>query len=487
MNKSSANGRQEETQMSVRLGLGKKIEAKFDGDLVCSDGGMLLLRKADEGLDLAESAALCVRDWRTGATRHSIVSLLRQRIYGIAAGYEDCNDATQLRFDAMHGLALGYAPEESRGLASQPTLSRFENKVDVVGLQALQRLLVHLYVRTQKRAPKVIRLSMDTTCDEVHGYQQLTFHNGFYGTDCYIPLFIFADNGFPLCAKLRSGRAAPGEDGLKMLSEVVEALRLAWPGVRIELTADSAFSLPELFEYCEENEVTYFIATRSHHGIAYRADELIERCRKRYEELGYEAVPFKQYTTKAEEKERKLRWRQREERIRFASKEEGRMQEHFERGWAVRAFCEYKYQCRDWTKQRRHIVRCEYTEQGPDTRVIITNASGNKASRLYEDKYCRRARCENWIKELKNYLKCDRTSCQEFTANQFRLLLHTLAFVLILEIKNKSGMVTATAETIRLRLLKIGVVVKELSHKVTLRLSRTATHQWEFQQAWSRL
>lgn len=475
----------EQAQMSLDLGLGKEIKANFDGRYVCSDGGSLLLRKADERLELCELAALCLPDTRSGSVKHGVTELLRQRIYAIACGYEDCNDANELRSDAMHRLAIGFLPEDGHRLASQPTLSRFENRVDDTCLESLQSLLVHLFVRAHKRAPKVIRMSMDTTCDEVHGYQQLSFYNGFYETDCYTPLFIFADNGFPLCAKLRAGNASPAEDSLRMLRSVVRNLRLAWPGVRLELTADAGFAIPELYEYCEANGILYFIGTRSHNGLGYHAEPLVLDCKARFEELGYATEPLKKYGQLVDAKSRQRQWRQRQERLRFSSKAEGRMQEHFEEDWSVRRYSEFLYGSREWSHERRHIARCEYTAEGPDMRYVVTNATGSYAKRLYEEKYCRRARCENWIKELKNYLKCDRTSCQEFNANQFRLFLHTFAFVLLLQIRQKAGMADATVETIRLRLLKVAVVIRERARDVILHLASDAVARQNYQRAWN--
>ncbi len=226
----------EQEQLRLDIGLGKVIEANFDGGRISSDGGALLLRKADDWLQLTETATMCLTEnRRADQLKHSAENMLRQRIYGIANLYEDCNDASRLRFDDMHKLAVGRLPSEA-ALASQPTLSRFENSLDDVSLKALQLVLVHAYVRMQskglrKKRPKVVRLQIDTTCDEIHGYQQMTFYNGFYETQCYVPLFIFTDDGFPLIALLRPGNAAPGDGALRMLKLVVENLRMAWPGI----------------------------------------------------------------------------------------------------------------------------------------------------------------------------------------------------------------------------------------------------------------
>lgn len=457
------------------------------GDCISTDGGLLLLRKADDRLELTELAAWCIGDVRRAdLVKHKLANLLRQRIYAIASGYEDCNDAAKLCRDGMHKLALGFLPQDERRLASQPTLSRWENAVDEVGLAAMQKLLVHTYIRSKKKRPKLIRLAMDTSADEVHGYQQLSFYSGFYEMYCYVPLFIFDDDGFPLAALLRQGNPGPAEGGVRMLKEVVKALRLAWPGVAIELTADAGFCTPELYEYCEANAVTYFIGIKSNSALKYHSEELVRECKAAFDEFGFETAPLEKYGYYSPAA-RKLAWRQREERIRFSSKEEGRMQEHFEDDLVVRRFCEFEYDAREWSHARRILTRVEYTAEGPDVRYVVTNAKGSYPKRLYEEKYCRRARCENWIKDLKNYLKCDRTSCQEFSANQFRLLLHTFAYLLMWEVRRTAGLHTVTMETVRLHLLKVGVLVKETARRVWLHLASDFPWQKEYARAWNHL
>jgi hypothetical protein len=484
MTECKSNDKQEQGQLLLDLGFGKEIEAKFDGDGICTDGGLLLLRKADEKLELTELAAFCIRDGRRAdLVKHKLRALLRQRIYAIAAGYEDCNDAGKLAVDVMHRMAVGYLPSDRKYLASQPTLSRWENCVDEVALKALQQLLVHTYIRRIKKRPKLIRLAMDTTCDEVHGYQQLSFYNGFYQTDCYVPLFIFDDEGCPLAALLRPGNAGTAEGGLRMLREVVQNLRLAWPGVVIELTADAGFCTPELYEYCENNKITYYIGIKSNAALAHYTKQLVVACKAHYEEFGLKTEPLKHMSAGG----RTRVCRQKEERVRFASKAEGRMQEHFEDELVIRKFSDFKYDAREWSHARRIIARCDFTSDGPDLRYVVTNAQGGPAKRLYEEKYCRRARCENWIKDLKNYLKCDRTSCQEFNANQFRLLLHTFAYMVLLEVRKQAGLQAATMETVRLQLIKVGVLVKETARRVCLHLASDFPWQKQYAQAWQHL
>jgi hypothetical protein len=488
MTESKTKGSKDHEGIQLDLGLDKSVELAFDGGLVSSDGGLLLLRKADDRLNLSELAALCVGDKRRpDLVKHGMQNLFRQRIYAIAAGYEDCNDASKLSKDAMHQLACGFEPGSSVSLASQPTLSRWENSIDATALAALQKLLVHTFVRTRKKAPKVLRLFMDTTHDEVHGYQQLSFYNGFYETYCFTPLFVFADCGFPLYALLRPGNAAPAESSVKAVREVVRAIHLSWPHTRIELVADAGFAVPELFEYCEQNSIIYLIGTRGHAGLAYHSEGLVRQCKKLFEELGGPVHELKKYAIPCDPRARQRAWRQREERIRFSNKHEGRMQEHFEDDFAVRRYSEFEYHAREWSHERRVIARCEYTAEGPDVRYVLTNAKGNCAKRLYEERYCPRAKCENWIKELKNYLNCDRTSCQEFNANQFRLLLFAFAYALLWEVRRKAEARHSTVETIRLRYIKIGVIIKSTASKI--RLSLPSAHPWQndFSKAWLNL
>lgn len=477
------NDKEVQAQMSLDLGLGNEIEARFDGGLISSDGGLLLLRKADEKLELLELASHCLTDWRRiDLVQHPLLQLLRQRVYAIAAGFEDCNDAQALRFDPMHKLALGIFPSDEKGGASQPTLSRFENSVDETSLKALQQLLVHAYIRQHKKPPSVVKLRMDGTDDEVHGYQQMSFWNGFYQSECFLPLLVFDDSGFPLAAVLRPGNAAPAEGALRTLKPIVRALRLAWPQVRIEFTADAGFALPELYDFCEDNSIYYAIGLKPNHAFAHHARDITQQCMAEFVEFGGEPYPLRH--NQMSEQDRYRVWRQREERKRFASKAEGRMQEHREQDITVRKFTTFNYQARSWRQERTVVMKCEYGLGGPEIRYVVTNFKGRTPRRLYEDIYCQRARCENWIKELKTQLKCDRTSCQEFNANQFRLLLHTFAHVLLWKIRKDSGHEHCEIRTVMLYLIKVGVLVKETARKVWLHLnSHHPTQKW-FEKAW---
>lgn len=477
------SGSQGQMQLDVP-GL-KRVVAKFDGGAVCSDGGLLLLRKADLRLGLTELASFAVGDKRRPEyVQHSVGNMLKQRIYGIAAGYEDCNDAGQLRHDAMHKLAVGRELAYGLPLASQPSLSRFENYVDSTTNAALQRLLVHLFVKQTKKPPKVLRLAMDTTCDETYGTQQLSFYNGYYEAFCYAPLFIFTDCGFPLCALLRPGNPNPIGDAKRMLRKVIHELRLSWPNVRIELTADAAFASSEMFDFLEDEGVQYFISAAGHAGYAYHAEKLVVKCKQEFDEFGYQSPALKKYAAMVNPGDRKAAWRMMEERKRFASKSEGRVQELHEEHLSVRKYGEFGYKAREWRSERRIVFKAEVNRMGPDTRFVVTNANSMTARKIYEEKYCRRAQCENWIKDLKVYLKSGRTSCQEFEANQFRLLLHTFAYVLIWVIRKQAQLRAMTIDTFRLQLLKVGVLVKETAREVTLHLASEFVWRDQFCAAW---
>jgi hypothetical protein len=384
----------------------------------------------------------------------------------------------------MHKLANDKSPDSTHHLASQPSLSRFEAMADSSTNAALQKLLIHLYMKRTRKAPKVLRLAMDTTCDETYGNQQHISFNGYYGAFCYAPLFIFTEDGFPVCSLLRSGAPNPIDDAIRMLKKLLHEIRLVWPRVRIELTADAAFASSEMFDFLEDSKVTYFIAAAGHSGLSYHAQDLVFKCKKDFEEFGFESPELKKYGLMVNPKERVTAWRRREELIRSNTKEKGRMQEFFEGDLHVRKYSEFMYQSREWRSERRFIFRVDYTMLGPDTRFVVTNCKGSYPKKIYENRYCPRAQCENWIKDLKRYLLSGRTSCQEFEANQFRLFQHVFSYILIWEVRKRAQLPAMTVETFRLQVIKIGVLVKESSRKISLHLASEFPWQKQFQTAW---
>lgn len=460
----------ENLQLRFSFGTGKPVVADFRGGQISTDGGLCLLRQADDKLRITEQASVCIGEKRRyDLVKHDIQSILRQRIYAIAAGYEDANDAQTLRSDPMHKLAVGRALSDS-DLASQPTISRFENQVNEKELDFLQNLLVHLYVQQHQKPPRKIVLDLDTTCDPVHGYQQLSFFNGFYGTHCYIPMFVFDENGFPLAALLRPGNSDVGGDAARVLRNILPVLRKAWPNVIIEFRADAAFCRREVYQVCEEFKVRYFIGLKSNHALRCLAKDLVAHAKEEFEAIYGPALKLD-----------KTAWRRREEAMRFASKEEGRMQETFEAGRFVRRVGQLAWLGRGYTEEMRVICRADYNDDGPELRFVITNHKGGNPRWLYETRYCGRGQCENWIKELKS-ISCDRLSCQEFNANQFRLIEHVLAYVLLLGLRKHlpKNLRSLCVEQIQLRFIRLGVQVLDSVRRTYLRWSSAFPWKEEF-------
>lgn len=468
-------------QLRFDLGLGKPVVGRFDGGQISTDGGLVLVRAMDDTLRLSEQIAFCLRDSRQeGKIKHSHLSLIRQRLNMIDSGYEDLNDADTLASDAMHKVAAGRNPVSDPDLASDATLSRFENERTEEELTFLQELLVRIFIQQHPKAPERLPLDIDTTCGEVHGYQQLSFYNGFYKKYCFTPLFILAGS-FPLAAVLRAGNAAPAEGAVRALRPVIRALQEAWPETIIEIRADAGFSTPEFYEFCEEVGIYYYVGLKPNSVVNLKGKVLVERAKREYMAL---YGPVQDLTSKQAKKLRKEVWRKKEERIRFSSKSEGRMQEHFEdpAEARVRIVGDVQYNADKWKRKRRVIARCDFTAEGADIRFIVTNNFAGRPKWLYEDKYCKRGQCENYIKELKS-MAVDRLSCQEFNANQFRLLMHTFGYIILDAIRSRlpRNLSTIAVETVKLRLVKLGVVVRETARQVLLSWSSHSPWANQFQ------
>lgn len=457
-------------QLKFDFGTRKTVTGSFDGGLISIDGGLGLLRLADEALELTECASMCISEKRRpDSVKHSRIDLLRQRIYAIAAGYEDANDANNLRFDPMHKLSLGRT-ESAANLASQPTISRLENSITLEELSFLQDLLIHTYIRKHRKAPKKLVLDLDTTCDPVHGYQQLSFYNAFYGTFCYIPMFVFDEEGFPLAAVLRPGNADVGGDAARVLKNILQIVRTTWKNIPIEFRADAAFCRREVYQVCEDFGVTYFIGLKTNHNLRCLAKPLLETAKREFEAI-YGATPQLDKTA----------WRQKEERMRFSSKAQGRMQEIRESSAFVRKVGELAWRGKGYTNDMRVICRVDHTKDGPELRFVVTNHRGGNPKWLYENKYCRRGQCENWIKELK-MVDVDRLSCQEFNANQFRLLEHAFAYILLRELRDRLSRKEAklSIQQLILQFIKIGVLVRESVRRVSLHWTSSYPRQQSF-------
>jgi len=418
----------------------KKVEGAFDAAEISSDGGLILVCEADNKLQLSEQVALRLNDSREeGKVIFSLVDMIKQRLYMIATGHEDLNDADYLFNDRMHKLCNGQNPETGRNLASDSTLQRLENDRTQEELDKLQELLVYLFIHHQTRVPYHITLDIDGTCDETHGNQQLSFYNGYYQTSCFIPLFVFVGS-FPVAAILRSGKAGPAEGTVEVLTRIVRILRKAYPKTRIYLRADAGFDEPAIYEYCERTNITYYIGLPSNSRLEKKSEHLQGMTKRKFLD------EFKKEQPENDE--------------------------------MTRVIQDVAYAAESWTVWRRVIARCDYKASGFEFRYIVTNDRGGRAQWLYEDRYCKRARCENYIKELKS-VRCDRLSSQEFTANQFRLLLHTFAYILLLVVRNAGPASERhiSVESLMLRIIKVGVQIRETARRIYL--SWTSSHPWQ--------
>ncbi len=415
-------------QLSFGSLFSKEVVADFTGGSLTSDAGGLVLREIDQRYRLTEKATSCLRDDRDPRrVTHDLKTILRQRLFSIALGYEDNNDAATLAQDPALKLMAGKLPEAG-DLASQPTLSRFENRVSAKDLRRLSDWLLDLYLKTHPGPRKVIVLDMDATDDPTHGKQQLSFFHGYYEEHMYHPLLVFdGRTGFPLAAVLRPGNTHASHGALAVLKRLIRKLKKAYPGALILFRADAGFAVPALYRYLERQEIRYVIGFITNNRVLEKAALLLEKARAAYQATG--------------EKQR--------------------------------LFTAFSYQAESWTRPRRIIAKVEYTHLGVNQRFVVTNLNRNPQF-VYDDIYVLRGDVENRIKELKLDLKADRLSCHRFLANQFRLLLHTAAYCLFWLLRRHlhgTALETAQVNTLRLKLLKIGARIRETSRRIWVHLA----------------
>lgn len=426
----------------VELGIlsGREVVGRFDGGDKSSDGGVMLVAEAERKLGVIQRFASVVDDGRDPLkVRHGISEMLAQRIFALACGYEDCNDFDDLCRDPALKVAVGRLPSTGRNLASQPTLSRLENSVGAGELYRMSEVLVDLFVEGGKEPPAWVIIDLDATDDPTHGQQQLTGFHGYYDEHCYLPLIVTARaDGGPdelLATVLRPGKTHAGSGAVSVLKRIVAKLGEAWPEVCIIVRGDSGFAKPEIYDWCEAEGLHYLIGLATNNRLRKLAQKHLQTARV----------------------------------------------EHLLHGEKVRNLHDTRYAAGGWTRERRVLIKAEVTQQGDNPRFVVTSLQGDPL--LLYDLYARRGEQENRIKELKRDLAMDRTSCHRFLANQFRLLLHSAAFVLLSFIRRcLAGTELAGAQvcTLQRKLLKLGVLVKESCRKVWLRFpsSCPVQHLW---------
>jgi Transposase DDE domain group 1 len=439
---------------------GRRVVAAFDGGAVTSDAGALLLGATDKAIGLVGRLADCFGDGRSpGRVEHDIATLVGQRVFGIALGYEDLIDHDRLRHDPALAILAGKL--EARRptcapLAGKSTLNRLEHapageptryhKIGHDGA-AIERLFVELFLDAHRKPPAQIVLDLDATDDPLHGHQEGRFFHGYYDCWCYLPLYVFCGRHL-LAAKLRRSNIDASAGAVEEIERLVGQIRAKWPRVRILLRADSGFAREALMSWCERNHVDYLF------GLARNA------------------------------------------RLEAELKDELAMTEATSRatGQPARRFKEFRWATHDsWSRRRRVVAKAEWTHSGPNPRFVVTSlgAAACDARRLYEDIYCARGEMENRIKECQLDLFADRTSTATMRANQLRLWLASMAYVLLCGLRRiglrHTQLAEATCGTIRLHLLKIGALVRISCRRIKLAMASAFPCQAEYALAHLRL
>src|SRR5712664_4292587 len=430
----------------------RQVRAGFDGGTITSDAGGLLLREVEKRTGILERFASCFRDHRDAERiEHTVKELVAQRVYGLALGYEDLNDHDQLRQDPL--LAILAEKEDPTGesrvrerdqgkaLAGKSTLNRLEltkaaveenerYKKIVMDQPAVDRMWVEVFIEAQEKAPCAIVLDLDATDDPLHGNQEGRFFHGYYGHYCYLPLYIFCGE-FLLGARLRSSNIDAAAGSLEELQRIVKQIRAVWPEVRILVRGDSGFCRQELMAWCEAASVDYVLGLAKNERLKAEIKKELRKAKRQYHQTGR----------------------------------------------AARIFREFYYQTRkSWSRRRRVVAKAEHLEKGENPRFVVTSLHAEEwpAPALYEELYCARGEMENRIKE-QLMLFADRTSTAYLRSNQLRLYFSSVAYVLLQMLRRLglagTELAKAQCATIRLKLLKIGALMRVSVRKVWISLA----------------
>jgi len=411
----------------------RKVEADFNGGKISSDAGILLLSKVDKQLGLSKQVALAIGDDRRKAScEYSVQELIKQRIYGLALGYEDLNDHQQLR----HDLAMQTAVSRDQPLSSAATLSRFESRASKDWMTGIHQVLFDQFTRAYKKPPRRLILDFDATDTPLHGEQEGCFFHGYYDHYCYLPLYVFCGRHL-LVSYLRRSDIDPAKHSWAILSLLVKAIRQHWPRVEIIFRGDSGFCRWPMLRWCERHQVKYIVGIAKNNRLKRKARALIDQA----------AQQFAQTSQKQ------------------------------------RLFASIHYAAGSWDKPRRVIAKAEHTRKGSNPRFVVTNLTQNDQY-LYDKIYCARGDMENRIKDQQLGLFAHRASSHRWWNNQFRQLLSGLAYALIEALRamalQGTQVANASPQTLRLTLLKIGAVIIRNTRRIKIMLSSTYPHQQLF-------
>jgi len=406
-----------------RLGR-RKVEGRFDGGSMSSDAGVMLLAQVDRKLGLTAAAARCIADPRNPfLITHAVRDMLRQRVYGLALGWEDLNDHQALRRDVAMQTAVGV----EREVASAPTLCRLEKWADRASAWRLHQVLIEQFIASFKSAPEELVLDFDATDNPLYGNQEGRFFHGYYDSHCYLPLYVFCGQQL-LCAYLRPSNIDGALHAGAILKLLTLRLRQVWPKVRIVFRGDSGFCRQRIINWCERNDVKYIVGLARNSRLQAQVEMAELYLKDEYERTG-----------------QKQRW-----------------------------IDEFDYAAATWKRQRRVITRLEWGEQGSNPRFVVTNLPGDP-QQLYDELYCQRGEAENRIKEAQVGLFATRTSCHVLRSNQLRMLLAALGYVLIERLRalalQGTELACAQVDTLRIKLLKIAAVITRNTRRIRLYLA----------------
>jgi len=426
------------------------VEATFDAGLVTSDAGALLLRATDRAIGLMDRFAACFHDERRAdLIEHEVATLVGQRVFGIALGYEDLNDHDELRHDPMMAVLAGklaarradWAPVAGKSTLNRLELSKLAptryHKISHNPV-AIKTLLVDLFLEAHARAPKQIVLDLDATDDPLHGEQEGRFFHGYYDCYCYLPLYVFCGRHL-LVAKLRRADMDAAAGAVEEVARVVARMRARWPRTRILLRADSGFARDDLMAWCEANGVDFLFGLARNERLVCEIATELDLVAARSRRTGRPERCFKSFL------------------------------------WMTR---------RTWSRRRRVVAKAEWTNGEANPRFVVTSLDECKAKYLYEKVYCARGEMENRIKECQLDLYADRTSAATMRANQLRLWFYSMAYVLLCALRriglHGTDFAHATCGTIRLKLLKIGALVRISVRRIRIAMASAcpAARDW---------
>ena len=466
------------------------VVVNFKGEPVTSDAGLTLISELDRKREITSRLASCFKDYRNpNKILHPVHNLIAQRIYGLIMGYEDINDHETLRHDPIFALAVGKvvnSEQESITLAGKSTLNRLEHCPENISSRAdsryhriehdtnkIENLFVELFLESYRKPPRQIILDLDVTDDLIHGNQEETFFNPYYGGYCYAPLYIFCGKHL-LSAKLRPSNVDPAEGGLEELQRIIKIIRSKWENVKIIIRGDSAYSREDIMVWCESQmSVDYVFGLAPNNRLIQLAQSIKYRASQEYSRKTKPIVEFFE-TLFPSSKDVK------NDAATFVDNSV----------W----YCSLDYKTlNSWSRNRRVVAKVEYSYEEVDTRFVVTSLPIHKIppGRLYTQKYCPRGDMENRLKEQKLGLQSDRTSTHTFEGNQLRLWFASIAYILMNALREKCLVNTefknATVETIRTKLLKLGAIITISKQLVLIAISSACPYKDIFTKIYKRL